>query len=100
MYRLSEEIGLVRDVELIDLDELYHYEGEHGRVVVVSRDLDRTGRKLSPGDAPPLRELLGAARKMVGADTMADVPLRETMGLLTSVSLLPRMWPSLRRSGS
>jgi len=99
MYRLWEEIGLVRDVELIDLDEFYRYEGEDGRVVVVYRDLDRTERglcELSPVDAPLLREFFGAARKMVGKDMMADVPPREAMGPLTGLSLLPRMLPYLR----
>jgi phytoene dehydrogenase-like protein len=99
MYRLWEEIGLVQGVELVDLDEFYRYEGEDGRTVVVYRDLDRTERhlcELSPADAPLLREFFGAARKMVGKDMMADVPLREAMGPLAGLSLLPRMLPYLR----
>jgi phytoene dehydrogenase-like protein len=99
MYRLWEEIGLMRDLELVDLDEFYRYEGGDGRVVVVYRDLDLTERELcalSPADAPLLRELFGAARTMVGKDMMADMPPREAMGPLTSVGALVRMAPYVR----
>jgi len=99
MYRLWEEIGLVRGVELVDLDELYRYEGEDGRVVVIYRDLDRTERalaELSPTDAPLVRKFFGAARKMAGKDIMADVPPRELMGPIGGLKMMPRLLPYLR----
>ena len=99
MYRLWEEIGLVRGVELVDLDEFFRYEGEDGRVVTLYRDLDQTEQhlcELSPPDAPLLREFFGAARKLVGKDMMADVPPREAMGALQGLKMAPRMLPYLR----
>ena len=67
MYRLWEEIGLVQGLELVDLDELYRYEGADGRVVVVDRDLERTEAhlcELSPADAPrPARAALARPRR-------------------------------------
>ena len=99
MYRLWEEIVLVRGVELVDLDEFFRYEGEDGRVVTLYRDLDQTEQhlcELSPPDAPLLREFFGAARKLVGKDMMADVPPREAMGALQGLKMAPRMLPYLR----
>ena len=84
LYRLWEEVGLIQGCELVDLDEFYRYEGEDGRTVVISRDIDRTTAhlcELSPVDAPLVRKFFGAAKKLVGNDMMADVPPRELMGL-------------------
>jgi phytoene dehydrogenase-like protein len=99
LYRLWEEIGLVRSCELIDLDEFFRYEGEDGRAVVIYRDLDRTIAgltELSPADAPLVNEFFGAAKKLVGRDMMADAPPRELMGLGGTAKLLPRMLPLVR----
>ena len=99
LYRLWEEIGLVQGLELVNLDEFYRYEGDDGRTVVICRDLDRTVAQLSalsPADAPLLRDFFGAAKKLVGADMMADMPPREAMGVGGSMKLMTRMLPLLR----
>lgn len=99
MHRLWEEIGLVRGLEVVDLDEFYRYEGEDGRTVVISRDLDRTMAHLSessPADAPLVEEFFGAAKKLVGKDVLADMPPRELMGLGDSARMLARTLPLMR----
>ena len=99
LYRLWEEIGLIQGCELVDLDEFYRYEGEDGRTVVISRDIDRTTAhlcELSPVDAPLIKEFFGAAGKLVGKDMMADVPPRELMGLGGTAKMLPRMLSIMR----
>ena len=99
LYRLWEEIGLIQGCEVVDLEEFYRYEGEDGRTVVIYRDLDRTTAglcELSPADAPLVREFLGAAKKLVGKDMMADSPPREVMGLGGTAKMLTRMLPLMR----
>jgi phytoene dehydrogenase-like protein len=77
MYRLWEEIGLVQGLELVDLDELYRYEGADRRVVVVYRDLERTEahlRELSPADAPrPARATLARPRRRFRPRRAGDI---------------------------
>ena len=96
MYRLWQEIGLVRGREIVDLEEFYRYEGEDGRTVVISRDIDKTEADLctlSPADAPLVKEFFEAARKLAGKDMMADSPPRELMRPGAMAKLLPRMIP-------
>ncbi len=96
MYRLWQEIGLIRGRDIVDLEEFYRYEGEDGRTVVISRDIDKTEADLcalSPADAPLVKEFFAAARKLSGKDMMADSPPRELMGPTAMARLLPRMAP-------
>ncbi|NLT36508.1 MAG: NAD(P)/FAD-dependent oxidoreductase [Gaiellales bacterium] len=98
-HRLLEEVGLIQDLEIVNLDEFFRFESDDGRTAVIYRDLDRLEEHLcglSSADAPLIREFLGDARRLAGKDMPADLPLRKLMTPWEGLRALPGSLPLLR----
>ena len=71
MYKLWQEMGLLRDRQIVDLDVWLEYEGPDGQRVTFWRDLDRLEAdlcRLSPADADLVKRLLKDTRRLAAAD--------------------------------
>jgi phytoene dehydrogenase-like protein len=80
--KLWSEVGALRGLTVVDLDEFMHVECRNGRALVFYRDVDRFERhllELAPEDAKPIRELTRAIRKF----TRFDIPVDKASELHT-----------------
>ena len=96
MNKLWQEVGLIRDREIVDLDVWLEYEGQDGQRVTFWRDLDRLETELcelSPADADLIKRLLKDTRRLAAADLPTDLPPRELMGMFDTLRVGPRMLP-------
>ena len=97
LYRLWHEIGLVQQLDLIDLDEVTRVEFPDAPTIVFYTDLDRLRKHLveiSPEDAATIDEFLGDAKRIAGIDLPSDLPPRQLMGpgaMLRMLPLAPRL---------
>lgn len=98
MHRLWDEVGLLRDVRIVDLDVWFEYEDAAGRTVTFWRDVDRLEAhlcELSPADADLIKRMLGDVRRLARVDMPADLPPRELMRLRDTLKATPGMVPWL-----
>ena len=98
IHKLWREVGLLRDVEVVDLDIWFEYEDGSGQSVIFWRDVDRLEAHLcetSPADAELIKQMLGDVRRLAGADMPADLPPRELMRLRDALKATPSMVPWL-----
>ena len=96
MNKLWQEVGLLRDRQIVDLDVWLEYEGPGGQRVTFWRDLDRLEAELcelSPADADLVKRLLKDARRLAAVDLPTDLPPRELMGMRETLRVGPRMLP-------
>ena len=86
--KLWSEVGALRGLTVVDLDEFMRVECRSGRALVFYRDVDRFERhllELAPEDAKSIRELTRAMRK----STRFDIPVDKASELHT-------LWDKLR----
>ena len=98
MHKLWREVGLLRDVRIVDLDVWFEYEDGRGQTVTFWRDVDRLEAhllELSPDDAELIRSMLGDVRRLARADMPADMPPRELVRIRDTVKATPAMVPWL-----
>ena len=96
MNKLWQEVGLIRDRQIVDLDVWLEYESPDGQRVTFWRDLDRLEAELcelSPVDAELTRKLLKDTRRLAAANLPADLPPRELMAKRDMLRVGPRMLP-------
>ena len=99
LYKLWREIGLIQDLDIIDLDEFMRAEFIDGPTIIFYTDLDRLRAhliELAPEDAALIEKFLGDAKRLAGADMPSDLPPRELMGPGTMLRLMPGMLSFLR----
>jgi phytoene dehydrogenase-like protein len=98
MHKLWREVGLLRDVQTVDLDIWYEYEDGDGNAVTFWRDVDRLEAhlcELSPADGELIKRMLADVRRLARVDMPADMPPRELMRLRDTLRATPRMVPWL-----
>jgi phytoene dehydrogenase-like protein len=96
MNKLWQEVGLIRDRQIVDLDIWLEYEASDGQRVTFWRDLDRLETELcelSPADADLIRRLLKDTRRLAASDLPSDLPPRELMRMRETLRVGPRMLP-------
>jgi phytoene dehydrogenase-like protein len=96
MHKLWREVGLLRDIQTIDLEVWYQYEDADGHAVTFWRDVDRLEAhlcELSPADAGLIKRLLADVRRLTRADMPVDLPPRELMRLRDTLRAAPGMVP-------
>jgi phytoene dehydrogenase-like protein len=95
LYKVWDEIGLVRQLQFVDLDEFARVEFPDAPPITIYTDMDRLLEHLTayaPEDAPALREFVGAAKKLAEAPELpSDMPPRQLMGLGTMLKTLPAL---------
>jgi phytoene dehydrogenase-like protein len=94
LHKLWREIGLIQDLDLIDLDEFMRVEFSDAPPLVFYTDVDRLLPhllQLAPEDAALIRSFLSDVKRMAKADMPSDLPPRELMGFGTMLRLMPRM---------
>ena len=102
--RLWDEVGLVKQLRFVDLDEFARVEFPDAPPVILYSDLDRALEFLvayAPEDEAALKEFLGAAKRYAeGPELPTDLPPRELMGVGAMLKLVPallRIMPKLRK---
>ena len=98
MHKLWSEVGLLRDLRIVDLDVWFQYEDGDGQTVVFWRDVDRLEAhlcELSPADAELIKRHARDVRRLARADMPADMPPRELMRLRDTLQATPSMLPWL-----
>jgi phytoene dehydrogenase-like protein len=81
-HKLWREVGALRGLTIVDLDEFMRVECKGSSALVFYRDVDRLERhllELGPEDAKPIRELTNAIRKF----TRFDMPVEKASELYT-----------------
>jgi phytoene dehydrogenase-like protein len=102
LYKLWREIGLIQNLDIIDLDELMRVEFPDAPTVVFYANLDRLRRHLievAPEDAALLTEFFDDAKRLAASELPSDLPPREIMSLgamLRMLWLMPRLLRFLR----
>jgi phytoene dehydrogenase-like protein len=74
-HKLWREVGALRGLTIVDLDEFMRVECKDGRALIFYGDSDRFERhllELGPEDAKPIRELTNAIRKFTRFDMPVD----------------------------
>jgi len=81
-HKLWKEVGALKGLKIVDLDEFMRVECKGSPALVFYRDVDRLERhllELGPEDAKPIRELTNAIRKF----TRFDMPVEKAPELYT-----------------
>lgn len=97
MYRYWQEIGLIKDRQIIDLDEFIRVEGKDGKTLIIYSDLDRFEKhllELAPEDEPFIKEFIATARRFVVFDVPVDTP-PGISGVMRSISTIFKILPLL-----
>jgi len=74
-HKLWKEVGALKGLKIVDLDEFMRVECKGSPALVFYRDVDRLERhllELGPEDAKPIRELTNAIRKFTRFDMPVD----------------------------
>jgi phytoene dehydrogenase-like protein len=107
LYKVWDEVGLVKRLRFVDLDEFARVEFPDAPPVIIYSDLDRALEFLvayAPEDEAALKEFLGAAKRYAeGPELPSDLPPRELMGFGAMLKLMPallRIMPKLRKWNS
>ena len=82
-HKLWKEVGALKELTVVDLDEFMRVECKDGRALIFYRDVDRFERhllELGPEDAKPIRELTNAIRTL----TRFDLPVDKAPELYTA----------------
>jgi phytoene dehydrogenase-like protein len=82
-HKLWKEVGALKGLKIVDLDEFMRVECKGSPALVFYRDVDRLERhllELGPEDAKPIRELTNAIRKF----TRFDMPVDKAPELYTA----------------
>jgi phytoene dehydrogenase-like protein len=82
-HKLWKEVGALKGLKIVDLDEFMRVECKGSPALVFYRDVDRLERhllELGPEDAKPIRELTNAIRKF----TRFDMPVGKAPELYTA----------------
>ncbi len=93
--KLWREVGALKGLTIVDLDEFMRVECKDGRALVFYRDVDRFERhllELGPEDEKPIRELTKAIRKFMRFDLPVD-KAPELYSLWDKLSMFWRMLP-------
>ncbi len=91
---LWEELGALKDVDIVDHEAFITVENTDGRVFHMYTDVDRLEKhmlELAPVDAAVIRDFCGAVRKLGGIDMPVEDPKTPGARLKGLVSMLPMM---------
>ena len=94
-YRLWEEVGAVQGKEFRYAEEFSRYETEDGRLLRYPTDLDALEEhwlEWAPEDAEPIREFVGAARRLTHFQQPLDKPPK-LYGPVDGIRILRQMAP-------
>ncbi len=96
LYKLWREIGLIQDLDIIDLHEFTRMEFPDALPIVFHADLDRLLPHLletAPEDAKLIKRLIADAKLLARVELPSDLPPQDIMGLGTRMQVMPRMLP-------
>jgi phytoene dehydrogenase-like protein len=94
-HKLWKEVGALKGLTVIDLDEFMRVESKDGPALVFYRDVDRFERHLldlGPEDGKAIRELTNAIRTLTHFDLPVD-KAPELYSLWDKISMFARMLP-------
>jgi len=97
MYRIWDELGLMRRHTFINHEEYLRVEGKDGRFMALYTDPDRLERhlkELAPEDGPVIEDFVSALRKLRDFDLPVGKP-RELQGPLDTFRMLGSVIPYL-----
>ncbi|NLT36448.1 MAG: NAD(P)/FAD-dependent oxidoreductase [Gaiellales bacterium] len=98
LYKLWREIGLIQDLDLVDLHEFMRMEFPDAAPIIFYADLDRLLPHLletAPEDGKLIRRLVADAKRMARVELPSDLPPQDIMGVGTRLQTMPRMLPLL-----
>jgi phytoene dehydrogenase-like protein len=90
-HQIWEELGVLRDTRVINHEEFTRVVGADGKTLILYTDADRLEAHLlalAPEDAPLIREITRAIRKMAHFDT----PVGKPMELLSPLEMIGLLW--------
>jgi phytoene dehydrogenase-like protein len=100
LYKLWDEVGVVRQLDFIDLEEASRMEFPDAPPLIFYSDIDRLLPHLTeraPEDKKLLKDFLGDAKRLgEGRELPSDMPPREIQNPLKTLRLLPALLPYMR----
>jgi phytoene dehydrogenase-like protein len=97
-HQLWEELGALRNREVLDREEYVRFEGTNGERLIIYADVDKLEQHMRasyPADAAIIRELCDAVRLFSRLDMPPEKP-RELYGLSDNVRMVFKMLPFIR----
>ena len=71
MHDMYDEVGLIKDTQIINMDEYMHFESPDGRVLTLYTDINRLEKHLlefSPSDREPIMEFIDGIKMCLAFD--------------------------------
>jgi len=76
MHGMYEEVGLIKDTEIVNMDEFMHLESPDGRILTFYTDVNRLEKHLlefSPQDSEPIKEFIDGIRMCFSFDSPQNI---------------------------
>jgi len=98
MHDMYEEVGLIKDTEIVNMDEFMHLESPDGRVLIFYTDINRLEKHLlefSPQDSESIKEFIDGIRMCFSFDQPS-----KHLPFLKRIDKQVRMMSSFIKNGS